>query len=84
MFSSLSKNHTPYEQLCISGRGRSVQQNMAQKYLLTLAPKIWNLAANEYKTIESPADFKPKIKAWVPENCPCRLCKTYIHQISFI
>ena len=29
MFSSLSKNHTPYEQLRNSGRGRSVQQNMA-------------------------------------------------------
>ena len=34
---SLSKNHPPDEQLRISGRGRSVQQNMAQKHL-TLAP----------------------------------------------
>ena len=29
MFLSLSKNHTPYEQLPISGGERSVQQNMA-------------------------------------------------------
>ena len=29
MFLSLSKNHIPYEQLRISGRGRCVQQNMA-------------------------------------------------------
>ena len=46
--------------------------------------KLWNLVPNEYKTIESPADFKAKIKTWVPENCPCRLCKTYIHQKGFI
>ena len=35
-----------------------------------LGPKLWNLVPNEYKTIESPADFKTKIKTWVPENCP--------------
>ena len=49
-----------------------------------LGPKLWNLVPNEYKTIESLADFQAKIKTWVPENCPCRLCKTYIHQIGFI
>ena len=49
-----------------------------------LGPKLWNVVPNEYKTIESLADFKAKIKPWVPENCPCRLCKTYIHQIVFI
>ena len=40
------------------------------------------LVPNEYKTIESLADFKAKIKTWVPEICPCRLCKTYIHQVN--
>ena len=49
-----------------------------------LGPKLWNLVPNEYKTIESLADFKTKIKTWVPKNCPCRLCKTYVHQIDFI
>ena len=49
-----------------------------------LGPKLWNLVPNEYKTIESLEDFKAKIKTWVPENCPCRLCKTYIHQVGFI
>ena len=47
-----------------------------------LGPKLWNLVPNEYKTIESLADFKAKIKTWVPEICPCRLCKTYIHQVN--
>ena len=45
-------------------------------------PELWNLVPNEYKTIESLADFKAKIKTWVPEICPCRLCKTYIHQVN--
>ena len=47
-------------------------------------PKLWKLVPNEYKTIESLEDFKEKIKDWVPENCPCRLCKTYIRQVGFI
>ena len=49
-----------------------------------LGPKLWNLVPNEYKTIESLEAFKVKIKTWVPENCPCKLCKTYIHQVGFI
>ena len=49
-----------------------------------LSPKLWNLVPNEYKSIESLADFKEKIKTWVPENCPLRLFKTYIHQIGFL
>ena len=40
-----------------------------------LGPKLWNLLPNEYKIIESFADFKAKIK---------RLWKTYIHKIGFI
>ena len=49
-----------------------------------LSPKLWNHVPNEYKTIESIADFKAKIKTLFPENCPCRLCKTYIDKIDFI
>ena len=47
-----------------------------------LGRKLWNLVPNEYKTIESLADFKAQIKVWVPENWPCRLYKTYIHYLS--
>ena len=49
-----------------------------------LVAKFWNLVPNEYKTIESLEEFKEKIKTCVPKNCPCRLCKTYIHQVGFI
>ena len=49
-----------------------------------LGPKLWNLPPNEYKTIESLADVKAKLKTLGPENCLCRLCKTSIHQIGLI
>ena len=28
-------------------------------------------------------DYKMRVKAWVPDNCPCRLCKTYIPELGF-
>ena len=43
-----------------------------------LGPKIWELVPLEIKSSQSLEDFKQKIKSWIPENCPCRLCKTYI------
>ena len=43
-----------------------------------LGPKIWNLVPNNIKDSETLNIFKSKIKMWVPEKCPCRLCKTYI------
>ena len=36
------------------------------------------------KSSESVDIFKSKIKKWVPEICPCRLCKTYANQVGFV
>ena len=33
--------------------------------------------------LKSFVDFQAKMKTWVLESCPCRLCKTYIHKIDF-
>ena len=41
-----------------------------------LGPKLWNLVPL--------ADFTANIKTSVSENCPCRLCKTYIDHVGFI
>ena len=38
----------------------------------------------ENKKSESVDIFKSKIKKWVPEICPCRLCKTYANQVGFV
>ena len=49
-----------------------------------LGPKIWDLVPNEIKESESLNGFKFKIKSWVPEGCPCRICKIYLGQVGFI
>ena len=49
-----------------------------------LGAKIWDLVPSEYKELKSIALFKSKISLWETDNCPCRLCKTYIQNIGFI
>ena len=49
-----------------------------------LGPKIWEIVPEEYKTFNSLNSFKESIKNWVPLNCPCRLCKTYVHGAGFL
>jgi len=49
-----------------------------------LGPKIWELIPSHIKDTDSVEIFKNRIKNWIPENCPCRLCKTYIHNVGFI
>ena len=49
-----------------------------------LAPKIWEQVPDEIKNSSSLKIFKGKIKTWVPNSCPCRLCKTYIPNVGFL
>ena len=49
-----------------------------------LGPKIWKSVPADIRNAENLVTFKQKIKSWVPENCPCRLCKTYIQGVGFI
>ena len=49
-----------------------------------LGPKIQDIVPEEYKTHNSLNSFKESIKNWVPLNCLCRLCKTYVHGVGFI
>ena len=43
-----------------------------------LVQKLWITLPDEYNNLKRLKEFKTKIKNWVPLNCPCRLCKTYI------
>ena len=49
-----------------------------------LGPKICDLVPVELKKSETLYSFKSKIKNWVPFECPCRLCKSYIQQVGFL
>ena len=48
-----------------------------------LGPKVWELVPDNLKRINSLTSFKEQIKKWNPENCPCRLCKTYTQHVGF-
>ena len=50
-------------------------------YLGTL---IWQLVPSEFKDLNTVSAFKAAIRKWKPNNCPCRLCKTYIGNVGFI
>ena len=54
------------------------------EWLSFLGPKIWDLVPIELKQSETLYSFKLKIKNWVPFECPCRICKTYIQQVGFL
>ena len=49
-----------------------------------LGPKIWDMVPQNIKEKESIGEFKAAIKTWLPENCPCRLCKNFIAGVGFI
>ena len=49
-----------------------------------LAPKIWELIPMEIKKSKSLKSFKMKVRLWIPEKCPCHLCKVYIQHLGYI
>ena len=49
-----------------------------------LGPLIWQLVPSEFKDLNTVSAFKAAIRKWKPNNCPCRLCKTYIGNVGFI
>ena len=49
-----------------------------------IGPKIWDTLANSCKDSTSLKSLKVNLKRSVPENCPCRLCKTYIQRVAFL
>ena len=54
------------------------------EYLSFLGHNIWELVPSEIKSSHSLEEFKKKFKSWIPDNCPYRICKSYLHHIGFI
>ena len=54
------------------------------KSIRNLEVKIWELVPQNIKEANCLSSFKNKVKKWIPQNCPCRLCKKYIAQVEFI
>ena len=45
--------------------------------------RVWNSLPSDLKQCKSLEIFKSKIKNWIPENCPCKLCTTYLQRIGY-
>ena len=55
-----------------------------QNSLRNVGPIVWNMMLPEkFKSCTKLSDFQKSIKAWVPQNCPCRLCKPFIQGLGF-
>ena len=46
--------------------------------------KIWNLLPEDIKNCQTVDEFKRGIKDWVPNLCPCRLCKFYLGGVGYV
>ena len=62
---------------------KSVSYN-GKEILSNFGSRIWNLVPVKLKQLVDIHTFKKEIKKRKPENCPCRLCKTYIPRVGFI
>ena len=58
--------------------------NYGLETLRCLGPKLWQLVPRELREIQSLNLFTNKIKTWNPQNCPCRLCKSFVPQLGFV
>ena len=58
--------------------------NNGTETVSSLGPKIWELILTQIKELVSLNCLRKVINKWKPANCPCRLCKPYIHHVGFI
>ena len=53
--------------------------------LRCFGPVVWDsMLPEEYKNLKTLEEFKENVKKWFPDNCLCRLCKTYIKDLGFV
>ena len=65
-------------------RTRSVKSVYhGSKSISYLGPKMWEIVPAMIKETNSFNSFKIEIRKWVPQSCPCRLCKQYISDVGF-
>ena len=59
-------------------------ENYGKNSVRYSGPLIWKIIPSFIKNAENLQDFKRSIKKWKPAQCPCKLCKVYIHNLGFI
>ena len=72
------------------GKDRFLKPNVksvtyGEKSLRIFGPKIWNeMLPENLKSCASLKSFKESIKRWIPTNCKCGLCQTYIPRVGYV
>ena len=54
-----------------------------QESLRFMGPKVWEMVPVTIKNASYLSIFKNNIKSWIPERCPCRLCKDYVPGLGY-
>ena len=49
-----------------------------------LAPVIWNLTPQDIRSANNLSQIIRKIKLWIPDGCPCILCRTCIGHVGYV
>ena len=80
------KNSHPYNLPHVSQFFRPLLKTVfhGTKSISYLGSVIWDILPFTHKELPNSEAFKNRIKKWKPENCPCRLCKTYVSIVGFI
>ena len=62
---------------------KTLSKNWSRDNILPCT-SIMELSSNKIKDAPSLSVFKQKTKSWYYDNCPCRVCKTYIANVGFV
>ena len=72
----------PWENIFQTYNIRTVTWGM--EALSHYGPKIWSILPLQLKKLPTLKKFKPAIRQWTPDKCPCRICKFYLSGVGFI
>ena len=81
----IQKNCHPYNLRLNSQFSRPLVRSVfhGTESISYLGPVIWEVLPDSYENLRYFSVFINRIKKWKPENCLCRLCKTYISRVGF-
>ena len=59
--------------------------HMGEESISYFGPIVWDrMLPENIRSITTLEEFKVQINKWIPDNCPCRLCKNYVQNLGFI
>ena len=60
-------------------------ESYGKKSLRYFGPVVWDdLLPEKYKSIQTLEKFQAEIADWIPDKCPCSLCKEYLSGVGHI